>query len=339
MTRGYHRGGLVWRNPGMVHNGPMESRLLTPGTCPVTHLGFIEGRPGGEGPSDSRVGVFLVNGIGLDCEDFRGALESLFQPLTLAKHPYAQGLHVALTTPGFEDELNRLAQPVLTMAQQAERICTFLHTMVQARGLGSLVLYGFSYGSDLLVDVMEHLGSGSVSRLILSEINVTRDSCFITSRITSSYEETEALDHDRHQMAYAGFVSRVLKAYTEGKLSSRLMQDMTQYFRTISRKDWHQLARSAKEASADPGARLQRLFHLASQMPETAIEVVLSDPADLRAFQRAWQAWEGHGANIRLFDQSRYEHFHHMGRQGVAQNLRWDSKEVFLRPPPLRTAE
>jgi len=118
----------------------------------------------------------------------------------------------------------------------------------------------------------------------------------------------------------------VVKANVEGRLSTSLMQDMAQYFRTIARKDWDQLARSAAEASDNPEARVARLLGITANARGSRFDLVFSDPQDLRIFQRRLDTWGGSLGQIRVFDATAHEHFHHNSRAGVLENLGWVRK-------------
>jgi hypothetical protein len=264
--------------------------------------------------------VFFLNGIGLDLEGFRDAIQSLDLPWTLSKYPYRHGLHVALTVPGFEDAGAREPGSLFTMADQSRQVAAFMEGFLAGHPTQEVILYGFSYGSDLAVDVLAcSRGRFPVHRALLAEINVHPHSCFITSRIAASCLAAGASGSSRG--AYQDFVSRVVKAHIEGRLSASLMQDMALYFRTIARKDWHQLAQSAEEACDNPEARMARFLGLTSDLPETRFDLVFSDPQDLRLFQRRLATWGGALGGIRLFDATKHEHFHHMSRAGVLENL------------------
>lgn len=290
--------------------------------CPVTGVAYLECRPEASESVPPVPLVALLNGIGLDREGFRGALAALESPPP--GYPYRHSPHVALTVPGFEDELDRRLAPLLSMAQQAARVAAFLGEHARRLGAPRLVLYGFSFGSDLLVEVLQALEEAGppVERAVFTELNVHEASCFITRRITAAYDSAEPTGQGRHRQAYSGFVQRILDAYSHNLLSSRTMHDMTHYFHTIFRKDWHQMAQSAREASADPAARTRRLLDRLARFPETRVDVVFCDPEDLRAFQRLCRAHPGPLGALCLLDQTLTEHFHHMSAAGVLENLR-----------------
>jgi hypothetical protein len=270
--------------------------------------------------------VFFLNGIGLDLDGFQDAIEALDLPWALAKHSYRHGYHVALTVPGFEDEAALDLSPdggrLLTMDDQGRRVATFIRTFLAGHPVPAVILYGFSYGSDLAVEVLAHLAPEvPLVRVVLTELNVDPQSCFITSRITDSFSAAKGLGPVRHREAYKGFVSRVVKAGAEGRISNSLMQDMALYFRTIARKNWDQMAQSAEEASAAPERRVNRLLAMAARLPGTALELVFSDPHDLQVMRERLGTWDGPPGRVRIFDSTAHEHFHHMGRAGVLENL------------------
>ena len=265
--------------------------------------------------------IFFLNGLGLDLEGFLDGVQALDLPWTLARYPYAHGLHVTLTVPGFEDLVVGERVPPLTMIEQARALATFMETFLAEHPVREVILYGFSYGSDLTVELLTLLQSRiQVARVVLAEINVHPHSCFISSRIADAYgAASRGPGCDRE--AYTGFVSRVVRAHSEGRLSEPLMADMALYFRTIARKDWHQLALSAAEVSENPELRINRLLGLSADIPETRVELVFSDAQDLRLFQRRIQSWGGALGRIQVYDATGQEHFYHMGRAGLLENL------------------
>ncbi|MDP2875462.1 MAG: hypothetical protein Q8O00_04700 [Holophaga sp.] len=292
-----------------------------PSRCALTGIHFRWSVPGGL-PSEALApwAVFFLNGIGLDLEGFQDALEA--PGLASSKFLYRHGYHVALTVPGFEDLKDRVPGSVLSMADQGCQVAAFMEHFLAEHPAQKIILYGFSFGSDLAVDVLLNLGTRfPLVRVILAEMNVNSHSCFITSRITSSFTAAKRQGPTRNQEAYKGFVSLVVKANVEGRISASLMQEMAFYFRTIARKDWDQLAQSAEEASENPEIRVARLLGATVDFPDTQFELVFSDVQDLRIFQRRLETWGGKLGKIRVFDSTSHEHFHHMRPAGVVENL------------------
>lgn len=290
--------------------------------CPRTGISYRCQWPGGaEAGTQAPCAVFFLNGLGLDLEGFQDAVQALGLPWSLPKYPHPHGLHVTLTVPGFEDLGRGARQPPLTMIEQARRVADFMEATLVAHPARQVLLYGFSFGSDLAVEVVTLLqGRLPLARVLLSEINVHAHSCFISSRIHEAYHAVNhAHGHDRD--AYNAFVSRVVKAHAEGRLSASLMQDMALYFRTIARKDWHQLALSAEEASENPELRINRFLGLTAATPDTRYELIFTDAADLGIFKRRLQSWGGPLGQIQVFDATAHEHFHAMGRDGVLDSL------------------
>ena len=290
--------------------------------CALTGIPYrceIPGGAAGDGPAPAA--VFFLNGLGLDLEGFQDAMEGLDLPWSLARYPYPHSLHVTLTVPGFEDLDAAARRAPLTMIEQARLVVTFMEDLLRERPAREVILYGFSFGSDLAVEVLILLrGRLPVARAVLSELNVHPHSCFISSRIAEAYRTArKKADHDKE--AYTGFVSRVVKAHAEGRLSAGLMQDMAIYFRTIARKDWHQLALSAEEASENPELRVARFLGLTADTPGTRYELVFTDPSDLGLFKRRVQSWGGELGQLKVFDATAFEHFHAMGRKGVLEIL------------------
>lgn len=295
-------------------------------TCPSTGLRFQSCDPTQEGASQGT--VVLLNGIGLDHEGFTDFLESLGGQVQGARFPYLGYGHMAVTAPGFEPPPFGAHAP-LFMAEQASRIGRFLDQVLPEGR--PVVLYAFSFGSDLAVDLLLRQGAMDTwmpQRVVLTELNVRPESCFITSRIAAAWDRARVTGADRGRVAYQGFVSEVLKASTEGRLSAALMDDMTKYFAVIKDKDWAQLAHSAREASSDPVARVRALLAWAAAHPQVRVDLVFSDPGDLEAF--AALAREAPGGDLHLFDASRHGHFHHMRRRGVFENLCAALREVPL---------
>jgi len=314
----------------------MSTPSETPRRCPqsgILHRGSIPGclAEGEIVPS----ALFFLNGIGLDLEGFREAVQALER--APARYPYRSGHHVTLTVPGFEDGEDPSQRPPFSMTEQAQRIAVFMETFLAQHPAKEVVLYGFSFGSDLAVEVLAQVGTRlPISRVVLTELNVHLQSCFITSRIAAAFAAARGQGSIRNLEAYKGFVSRVVKANAEGRLTASLMKDMVLYFRTIARKDWTQLAQSAREASTDPELRVARLMEITAQAPQTRFDLFFSDPLDLRLFQRRLETWGGPLGRIHVFDATAHEHFHHQGAAGVLENLGGWLREVASSPgtPP-----
>jgi len=289
--------------------------------CPSTGIRHRWTVPGGlPGELPAPFAVFFLNGIGLDLEGFLNAIQA--PELTLSKYPYRHGYHVALTAPGFEDLADRTSGDLFSMAEQGARVAAFMEAFLARHPAEQVILYGFSYGSDLAVEVLACLGNRlPLVRVLLTEMNVNAHSCFITSRITSAFAAAKRQGPARSLEAYKGFVSLVVKANAEGRINGSLMQDMATYFKTIARKDWSQLAQSAEEASENPEIRVTRLLGITADHPEIPFEVIFSDVQDLRIFQRRLDTWGGSLGRIRVTDATAHEHFRHMTRAGVLENL------------------
>lgn len=299
----------------------MTATPEAPSRCPLSGIlhrwSVPGGLPKGQGAPSA---VFFVNGIGLDLEGFREAIRALEK--APARYPYRHGYHVALTVPGFEDGESPAPGSPFSMAEQARRVAAFMKAFLVQHPAKEVILYGFSYGSDLSVEVLACLEADfPLTRAVLTELNVHRHSCFITSRITDAFAAARDQGSTRNLEAYKGFVSRVVKAHAEGGLSASLMQDMVLYFRTIARKDWAQLAKSAEEASDNPEIRVARLLGMTAVTAETQFDLFFSDPQDLRIFQRRLETWGGELGRIRVFDATAHEHFHPMSGAGVLENL------------------
>jgi pimeloyl-ACP methyl ester carboxylesterase len=288
--------------------------------CPRTHIQHRWIVPGGlppDGPAPWA--LFFINGIGLDLDGFGAAMQTLRK--APATYPYRDGYHVVFTVPGFEDGEDASTDGPLGMTEQAQRVAVFMEEFLAGHPALEVILYGFSYGSDLAVEVLACLGTRlPLTRVILTEMNVHLQSCFITSRITAAYAAARVQGPSRNREAHKGFVSRVVKASAEGRLSAGLMEDMAQYFRTIARKNWAQLAQSAKEASDQPEIRVARLLEITANS-STRFDLIFSDPDDLRIFQRRLETWGGALGQIRLLDSTSHEHFHHLSGAGVLENL------------------
>ena len=299
----------------------MPSPPGTPIRCPQS--GILHRWSVPSGPAEGQVAssaLFFINGIGLDLEGFQDATQALEK--APARYPYHDGYHVTLTVPGFEDGDASGQHPPFSMTEQAQRIVEFMEAFLAQHPAKDVVLYGFSFGSDLAVEVLAWAGTKlPISRVVLTEMNVHPHSCFITNRITAAFAEAKGQGPTRNLEAYKGFVSRVVKANAEGRLTASLMTDMVLYFRTIARKDWAQLAQSAQEASADPELRVARLMEITAHAPQTRFDLFFSDPQDLRIFLRRLETWGGPLGRIHVFDATAHEHFHPMGAAGVLENL------------------
>lgn len=310
----------------------MPAPAEAPSRCPQSGIQYRWAAPGGlaEG-QDAPSALFFINGIGLDLEGFQDAIQALEK--APPRYPYHHGHHLTLTVPGFEDGEEPSPRPPLSMTEQAQRIALFMEAALARHPAPEVILYGFSFGSDLAVEVLACVGARlPIRRVVLTELNVHPQSCFITSRITAAFAAAQGRGSARSLEADKGFVSRVVKANAEGRLSADLMKDMVLYFRTIARKNWAQLARSAQEASADPELRVARLLELTAHAPQTRFDLFFSDLQDLRLFQRRLETWGGPLGQIHVFDATAHEHFHHMGPAGVLENLGGWLREVASSP-------
>ena len=115
--------------------------MNTPLTCHRTGIRYRWAVPGGQGEEGRGEGgpapsaVFFLNGIGLDLDGFQDAIQALGLPWALDKYPYGQGLHVALTVPGFENAKRGKEGPLLTMAEQGRQVAAFMEGfLAEARG-------------------------------------------------------------------------------------------------------------------------------------------------------------------------------------------------------------
>lgn len=296
-----------------------------------THTGvvhYILDHPEDVAPGSSV--IFYLNGIGLDANGFRPALEAL----RTQGSPARFARHVAVTTPGFEDEVQRKHAAPLGMVEQAGLLADFIHHHLQEAPAPSVLIYGFSFGSDLAVELLQALKTRKqlpLHRVILAELNVSAESCFITRRICAAYQEAQEFGGKRH--AYTGFLARVVQAHEAGQLSKRLWRDMTEYCHSIARKDWAQLAKSAAEASQDPERRVHRFLAMSADYPEARFELCFTDPADLRDFQRLRHTFEGPTGALKLLDGTRHEHFRAMQAEGVRELLEGKLKEALPLDP------
>lgn len=329
-------GGCMVGNLTIQPPTVMSANSETPRRCPQSGILHRWSTPGGlaEGQSVPSA-LFFINGIGLDLEGFQDAIQALEK--APARYPYRNGYHVTMTVPGFEDGGEPSPHPPYSMTEQAQRIAVFMEAFLMQHPAKEVVLYGFSFGSDLAVEVLACLGTRlPISRVVLTELNVHLQSCFITSRITAAFAAARGQGSTRNLEAYKGFVSRVVKASAEGRLTASLMKDMVLYFRAIAQKDWAQLAQSAREASADPELRVARLMEITAQATQTRFDLFFSDPQDLRLFRRRLETWGGPLGQIHVFDATAHEHFHHLGASGVLENLGGWLREVASSPgtPP-----
>lgn len=285
--------------------------------CPETGLALLT-LDGSEGLGSAAPVVFYLNGIGLDAEGYRPGLEGLIREQSTAR--FAR--HVAITAPGFEDDQEHRGHAPFSMAEQALQVATCIRHHLSVIPATTVLLYAFSFGSDLAVEVLERLkGDASVPlrRALLAEMNVQASSCFITRRLSDAY--AEATHQGAPHMAYPGFLARVTEAHEHGELNSRLWQDMLAYCQVIARKHWPQLAHSAAEASAAPEARVQRFLHLSRSFPDTRFEVCFTDHRDLARFQRHKEACEVPLGHLRVMDHTAHDHFRAISPQGVRELL------------------
>lgn len=161
---------------------------------------------------------------------------------------------------------------------------------------------------------------------MLSELNVSAESCFITRRICAAFEEAQG--ENRH--AYTGFLAKVVQAQESGQINKRMWRDMTEYCHSIARKDWRQLARSAAEASRDPGGRVRQLLALSADFPEARFELCFTSPDDLQSYRELRHAFTGPTGRIKLLDGTRYGHFRAMQPEGLREFLEGRLRETTL---------
>lgn len=285
--------------------------------CPKTGLALLT-LDGSEGLGNAAPVVFYLNGIGLDAEGYRPGLEGLIREQSTAR--FAR--HVAITVPGFEDDQEHRGQAPLSIAAQALKVADCIRHHLSVTPATTVLLYAFSFGSDLAVEVLEQLqGDASVPlrRAILAEMNVQASSCFITRRLSAAY--AEATHQGAPHAAYPGFLAKVTEAHEHGELNSRLWQDMLAYCQVIARKHWPQLAHSAAEASANPEARVQRFLKLSGAFPDTRFELCFTDRRDLARFQAHMQESAAPLGHLRVMDHTAHDHFRAISPQGVRELL------------------
>ena len=269
----------------------------------------------------------FLNGIGLDQEAFLPFLELISLPSVRLTYPYKTFAHVAPTVPGFEPTEDLASEGLLSMNDQADFLAEVVRARVAELGPQEIVLYSFSYGSDLMVPLLARLAEDRtimprLRRLVLAEINVSTASCFITSRIAQALEGVRAGAGEwTLRGAHAHFFGEVLRAYTVGDISKTLLADLAAYFSVIITKNWYQLAFNCREVTTSPEGRIRKLLGTLKWLPHTELDLIFSDAADRSAFKELFKRWNEGCRNVRVFDASAHEHFHHMDKDGILKNL------------------
>ena len=297
-------------------------------SCPETGCSYLRLTPDPSGPAGV---VAFLDGLGLDGSGYGGFLEGLAEkPAFRHRYPYLTHLHVAPTTPGFGAPVP--GQPPLSMAEQAHTLARFLERRLE-EAPGELVLYGFSFGSDLAVDLLEactaspRLGA-ALRRVVLTEPNTHAGSCFFSSRIAEAWEAWKRTP--RGQPPHELFRKAVLLPHAGGVIPRDRLDDITRYCQDLQSKDWAQLAASSREISADPAARIRRLLQHTPAFPQACVEVILCAPTDLEALLDLVADAPVEAGLPRVIHTPQAGHFHHAKPRGILENLRGHAMEVPL---------
>jgi len=297
-------------------------------TCRITGISYHQKLFASPAPDGGVPGmVVLINGIGLDRDGFLPFFEHISLPSIRLAYCYKTYAHLAVTVPGFEESANPRADSLYSMDKQAALLEEFIRERVQELRPGKIVLYSFSYGSDLMVPLLALLVEDGriqplLARMVVAEINVSASSCFITSRIRAALEGVQTLPAtQRMRGAHTQFFDAVLKAYRFGEISTGLMADLADYFTAIITKNWYQLASNSREVTTAPENRIWHLFTLLKRIPDTDLDFVFSDPADIKGFA-ALRAKSGMAFPwLRVLDETSQEHFFHIKKEGILRNL------------------
>ena len=308
---------------------------VTSQTCTTTNILYFQKLFTAPGASGTIPGLILfLNGIGLDREAFLPFLQHVSLPSVRMTYPYKTLAHLAITVPGFEAADAPGSENLVEMADQASAIAEFLRARVAELAPEKIVIYAFSYGSDLMVPFLEVLAEDPrlrplLARVVLAEINVNLESCFITSRIRGALEGVSALPAERRmRAAHNHFFTEVLKAYAAEDISTTLMADLAQYFAVIITKNWYQLASNCREVTSAPQNRLRRLLGLMKGLPTAEMDFVFSYAQDLAAFEACCLKQGERPPNVRVHNATEHEHFFHVTKEGILENLLRNFQQV-----------
>jgi len=305
----------------------LASAGITAETCDRTKITYYQKLLNAQGPKACPGMLVLINGIGLDREAFLPHLQQVGLPSIRLSYLYKAYVHLAPTVPGFEATTQSVAEGLLTMDDQAALLADFIRARAAEFSPESIVLYSFSYGSDLLVHVLALLAEDRtiqplLARLVIAEINVNALSCFITHRIASALEGIRSgAGEGTLRAAHAHFFMEVLKAYTTEDISKTLLADLAHYFSVIITKNWFQLATNCREVTTSPEGRVRKLFGLLKWLPDVEVDMVFSGAADLATFKEMQGRWGQSCRMVRVFDATAHEHFYHMDKEGILKNL------------------
>lgn len=217
-------------------------------------------------PDRSSEIVFFISGIGLDYSDF------------IDYCMFTERNVIGLTVPGFE-ESRKKAKTTFSMYEQATKIASYIKSVFKEYEDNhhlspKVTVYGFSHGSDLTVEVIDHLIPNYLHKVIFTDINIDQETCFITNQIRDSENDTpikfitkflnnndpdnrEVLDTASKKNVH---LEDVHLTDEDRQAEIDYVSDISMYFSKIVRKNWEQLKVSSEEVACNPEKRLERLF-------------------------------------------------------------------------------
>jgi hypothetical protein len=172
----------------------------------------------------------FISGFGLDHSDFFDAFIHLNSPRSVL---------VAITPPAFCSRIGNLCPN--TLYDQASAILDCIDNELSESCYSQLNIFGFSVGADLITVILPELNKWrSLRNIYLADLNISRESCFITSHIANSPTPGDAL-------------KGVANTSNNAELA-----DISSYFGKIIRKDrWSDFQILAKDVFDNADSRFE----------------------------------------------------------------------------------
>lgn len=164
-----------------IKNRTVEETIVTTQHGNIPTLKSIPNLPQ-PAPEINSLCVF-VSGFGLDHTDFFNALVQLGTP---------ESVFLAITPPAFYPEENSKYEN--NIDGQAAAILNCIGCELLQRKYENINIFGFSVGADMVASIIPQLNeSQHLRNIYLADLNISKDSCFITSKISASPTENDAL--------------------------------------------------------------------------------------------------------------------------------------------------
>jgi pimeloyl-ACP methyl ester carboxylesterase len=233
-----------------------------------------------------RLCVF-ISGLGLDHADFFPFFSTL-----AARNAASNSNLLALTAPGFEQTAEPSNAPC-TLDELGNKLATAIEAQWHDLERPDLHLFGFSVGADLVMQMIPKLveaTGGKLRSVYLADLNVCRESCFLSSRIAMNIPARETI---------------IAALHADVASNPEIAADICTYFATILRKpNWDTLCAVAEDVVKHSNSRFKAFAAWVRKTPLT-IQITLgfSSAADENS---ARSELDG---GIVMFDEKIFSHF------------------------------